>query len=1260
MSLRNGVLPSPTMAVWSFAAVLLLAAGSLPLQAQEYTPLPGLRVSNGLIQYSFFQAGGCINLSNTTINGVVYTVHTSKWQRRETVQPGWTSQDTEHDGVCAYSTTTPGEYRLVAEISIGGQRGFYSSENTFTIEGMTPEEMMPPPVTGGPTYYFPHLAVGASWQTTITYINYSSQEVTCQTDFLSDDGSPLMVSFADKGTVPSRTDVLLPRGSVHQETNVELSAPLAPGWARATCSGPVKASLLFRQHSSEGVPIAEGGVNAATVPATRFVTFAEQGEGKSGTGVAYANPSDTSAVLTFTARDADGEMLASVDLMTLSPNGHDAQNMALLFGLPSFTGSLEITSTEPIVTLSLNFEAAPVFSSLPPGELDAAAQGSTTYYFPHLAVGASWQTTITYINYSSQEVSCTTEFLSDQGSPLMVSFPTKGTDISRDDVLPPGGSVHEETNVELNAPLAPGWARATCTGPVKASLLFRLHDSAGMPVAEAAVNATTVPATRFVTFAEQGEGKSGTGVGYANPSDTSALVTFTVRDADGQMLDSFDQTLLAGGHGAQNMALLFGLSSFTGSLEITSTEPIVTLSLNFEAAPVFSSLPSGELDAAPDIPGGMLAPANEAAFNDLFVGKRAATNFPTAYADFVSPGRFRETQGADTYTGSYTYRNTGSNTGTVTFNYDDGDRCTTRLTFTSAMAGTATFTCADGESGEYTWRLVEIPGSAGAPDLVVQTPSVSDSSPNAGGSFTLSATVRNQGNGQSASTTLRYYRSSDETISTSDTQVGTDAVSVLSAFGTSDESISLTAPSTAGTYYYGACVDPVSRESATGNNCSSAVSVTVSASQMEIADFDLASANGDAQGIVFANNRFFVPDATDDKVYAYQSSGQRDSASEFDLDSANGDARGITFANNRFYVVDGTDDKVYAYHATGQRDSAADFDLHADNADLGGITFANSRFFVVDFADDKVYAYSASGQRESAAGFDLHADNEWQAGITFANNRFFVPDATDDKVYAYSASGQRESAADFGLHVDSGNPRGITFTNNRFFVVDTTDDKVYVLNPTAPDLVVESPSVSSSTPATGQSFEFRATVRNQGPSTSTATTLRYYRSTNSTISTSDTQVGTDAVGALSRQATSAETITLTAPSAAGTYYYGACVDPVSGRIRLPGNNCSSAVRVTVGSSGGGGGNAVTGEITECSGIGLGGGSVLATIRGTVQAHRSVSSVYVTGTVNGQLVRRVPLGSISAGQSETFTIIGNITTFSISLRCEASVEWTELQ
>ena len=66
---------------------------------------------------------------------------------------------------------------------------------------------------------------------------------------------------------------------------------------------------------------------------------------------------------------------------------------------------------------------------------------------------------------------------------------------------------------------------------------------------------------------------------------------------------------------------------------------------------------------------------------------------------------------------------------------------------------------------------------------------------------------------------LRYYRSTDATITTSDTEVGTDEVPVLAPSGTSSQSVSLTAPSTAGTYYYGGCVDAVPGESDTTNNC---------------------------------------------------------------------------------------------------------------------------------------------------------------------------------------------------------------------------------------------------------------------------------------------------------------------------------------------------------------------------------------------------------------------------------------------------------
>ena len=118
-----------------------------------------------------------------------------------------------------------------------------------------------------------------------------------------------------------------------------------------------------------------------------------------------------------------------------------------------------------------------------------------------------------------------------------------------------------------------------------------------------------------------------------------------------------------------------------------------------------------------------------------------------------------------------------------------------------------------------------------APDLVVEPPTVSHSNPVAGTPFTLRATVRNQGGAAAGSTTLRYYRSTNDTISTSDTAVGTKTVSGLAAAGTSAESIDLTAPTSAGTYYYGACVDAVTNESDRTNNCSTAVRVTAAPQQ---------------------------------------------------------------------------------------------------------------------------------------------------------------------------------------------------------------------------------------------------------------------------------------------------------------------------------------------------------------------------------------------------------------------------------------------
>ena len=120
--------------------------------------------------------------------------------------------------------------------------------------------------------------------------------------------------------------------------------------------------------------------------------------------------------------------------------------------------------------------------------------------------------------------------------------------------------------------------------------------------------------------------------------------------------------------------------------------------------------------------------------------------------------------------------------------------------------------------------------SEGGPDLIVQSPSVNDSILTPEQAFTLQATVHNQGDEQAAATILYYYRSNNTKITASDTEVGTDEIGTLAASDSSVVSVALTAPMGGGpgVYFYGACVDSVSSESNTDNNCSSAVMITVS------------------------------------------------------------------------------------------------------------------------------------------------------------------------------------------------------------------------------------------------------------------------------------------------------------------------------------------------------------------------------------------------------------------------------------------------
>ncbi len=392
-------------------------------------------------------------------------------------------------------------------------------------------------------------------------------------------------------------------------------------------------------------------------------------------------------------------------------------------------------------------------------------------------------------------------------------------------------------------------------------------------------------------------------------------------------------------------------------------------------------------------------------------------------------------------------------------------------------------------------------------------------------------------------------------------------------------------------------------------------------------DFDLVQDVGPLDRLAYANGRFYVFHAqgAGGKLFAYTAAGQRDAANDFVLQYDEW-PRGIASADGLTYVVNVRAGKVYAYTASGTRELPADFDLDDDHLSPSGIVYAASRFYVLDTRAAKVFAYTGSGARDAGADFELECDNRAGRGITYADGSFYVLDATDWRVYTYSGTGELTSSsvcfhgnlnpgtqiyrlgtaiselalpaarpapgggpltyslspAIPGLSFNAATRRlsGTPTAGGRYRMTYTVSDvggesdsltfSIVVETPD-PDLVVESVSVSDSSLDAGQRFTLRATVRNDGTTSSSPTTLRYYRSSTTTISDSDTQVGTVRMGGLFASSASTQSISLTAPSSAGTYYYGACVDMVPDE-RDRGNNCSSGVRVTVSGSGGGGGS----------------------------------------------------------------------------------------
>ena len=466
------------------------------------------------------------------------------------------------------------------------------------------------------------------------------------------------------------------------------------------------------------------------------------------------------------------------------------------------------------------------------------------------------------------------------------------------------------------------------------------------------------------------------------------------------------------------------------------------------------------------------------------------------------------------------------------------------------------------------------------PDLVVTAASASEAELSPGEAFELTATVGNRG-GDASATTLRYHRSADASITAGDAEVGTDAVAALAAGATSAESLTLNAPTAAGTYYYGACADAVAEETNTSNNCSAAVEVKVtepprrpdlvvtaaSASEAELSPgeaFELTATVGNRGG-----------DASATTLRYHRSADASITAGDAEVgtDAVAALAAGATSAES-LTVNAPTAPGTYYYGACA--DAVAEETNTANNCSTGVAVTVREPPAQPDL---EVRASLSAGAVRPGEAFELLATVRNRGGAQAQATTLRYHRSADASITAADAEVGADAVAELAAGATSAGSLTLnapTAPGTYYYgaCADAVAEETNTANncstgvavtvrepPAQPDLEVRA-SLSAGAVRPGEAFELLATVRNRGGAQAQATTLRYHRSADAAITTSDTQVGTDAVAALAAGATSAESLTVNAPTAAGEYYYGACADAVAEETKTS-NNCSAAVLVKV-------------------------------------------------------------------------------------------------
>jgi enterochelin esterase-like enzyme len=360
--------------------------------------------------------------------------------------------------------------------------------------------------------------------------------------------------------------------------------------------------FMFKQN---GVTVSEAGVPASP-PTTRARVFIDYrsnvlgvpGRSESGTvnintGIGVVNYGFNTAQITYTLRKINGSIIATGQC-SLEAGHHFARFINQLNELasdfvlpPDFQfASLEVSSDQPLSIIALrmttNQRGEPLFTTIPVADVNQPLANSPIY-FPQLADGSGWTTSLILINTSDAEEKGYLDICDNAGLPLVIRSVDGAAASSFRYSIPPGGVFRFQTDGSSEGQKT-GWVqlipdRANNT-PVGSGVFG--YNPVNVLVTESGIPSvlSTTHARIFVDLTQN----HNTGLAIANLGGAAANPAIRAFRTDGVTSASLSPGLLplAGfGHDAKFADQLFpGLpADFTGVLDISSPTPFAAITV---------------------------------------------------------------------------------------------------------------------------------------------------------------------------------------------------------------------------------------------------------------------------------------------------------------------------------------------------------------------------------------------------------------------------------------------------------------------------------------------------------------------------------------------------------------------------------------------------------------------------------------------------------------------------------------------------------